>query len=155
MAAEKYKPDNIKVLLVAEAPPAADDRYFYFENVVSNDWLFLGVSEVMLGQRPSRCNKAENLESLCEKGIFLIDLKPDPVDDSPLQLYVSDLIDRCLSLNPERIILIKATVFDIAYTVLKEAGLPVVDKRVYFPSTGQQGNFRKQFKEALAINEIV
>lgn len=55
----------------------------------------------------------------------------------------------CKALAPERIILIKATVYDAAYRPLRVAGLPVIDKRVFFPSTGRQEDFRRQFGEAL------
>jgi hypothetical protein len=130
-AAEKYKPENIRVLLVAEAPPAAEDRYFYFEDVPSNDWLFLGVAEVMLGRMPARSEKPMALAKFREMGVFLIDLKLDPVDGSPLKSYVPDLVVRCRDVNPERIILIKATVFDAASSALQAARLPVVNRRVY------------------------
>ncbi len=151
-AAEKYKPDKVRVLLVAEAPPAADDRYFYFEDVASHDWLFKGVVEVLLGRKPARSEKRACLRKLQEMGIFLIDLKLDPVDASPLQACVPDLLARCWALAPERIILIKATVFDAAYAPLRCAGLPVVNKRIYFPSSGRQGEFRRQFAEALKVD---
>ena len=148
-AAEKYKPDRVGVLLVAEAPPAADDRYFYFEDVASHDWLFLGVAEVLLGRKPARWEKPATLKALQGMGLFLIDLKLDPVDGSPLQQCVPDLMTRCRALEPERIILIKATVFDAAFGTLRAAGLPVINQRVHFPSTGQQGVFREQFARAL------
>ena len=38
--AERYKPAEIDLLLVAEAPPGALDRYFYFEDVREQDGLF-------------------------------------------------------------------------------------------------------------------
>jgi hypothetical protein len=34
-AARKYKPANIKTLLVAEAPPSSTERYFYFEGLLT------------------------------------------------------------------------------------------------------------------------
>lgn len=37
-AASKYRPTKVKVLLVAEAPPGAINRYFYFEDVKEHDW---------------------------------------------------------------------------------------------------------------------
>jgi hypothetical protein len=148
-AAERYRPKAIKVLLVAEAPPNAADRYFYFENVTSHDWLFRGVSEVLLGRVPDRNSKATALAQLRDQGLFLIDLKPTPVDDTDLTRYVPELVARCKALAPERIILIKATVYDAAYRPLRVAGLPVIDKRVFFPSTGRQEDFRRQFGEAL------
>lgn len=41
-AREKYKPTNIKLLFIAEAPPEQTERFFYYEKVKDNDWLFLG-----------------------------------------------------------------------------------------------------------------
>jgi hypothetical protein len=148
-AAEKYRPDDVRVLLVAEAPPANDERYFYFEDVASNDWLFLGVAEVVFGHKPGRVDKAASLARLQGMGFFLIDLKLDPADDAPLQSFVPGLLARCRALAPERIILIKATVFDVAFQPLRSAGHPVVNQRVYFPSTGRQPEFREQFAAAL------
>src|SRR5205085_734267 len=36
-AARKYQPASVELLLVAEAPPSAFDRYFYFEDVATQD----------------------------------------------------------------------------------------------------------------------
>jgi hypothetical protein len=152
-AAEKYKPERIRLLLVAEAPPSTSHRYFYFDQVTSHDFLFLSIAEVLLGRKPARTEKADGLTKLRELGTFLIDLKLDPVDGSPLRFCVPDLISRCQALNPERIILIKATVFDAAYQALALAGLPVVNKRIYFPSHHWQTRFFEQFTEALESQE--
>src|SRR5690606_13965994 len=46
-AREKYKPAKIDLLLVAEAAPDSLDRFFYYEDVKSEDFLFLGVVEVL------------------------------------------------------------------------------------------------------------
>lgn len=148
-AAEKYRPAAIKTLLVAEAPPSADDRYFYFEEVKSHDWLFRGVAQVVLGRERGGLPKGRCLLRFQEMGLFLIDLKLDPLDGTPLNAYVPDLVLRCRALSPERIVLIKATVFDVAFDDLAAAGLPVVNQRVYFPSSGQQTRFLQQFAQAL------
>jgi hypothetical protein len=39
-AARRYRPEKVDLLLVAEAPPSALDRYFYFEDVSEQDSLF-------------------------------------------------------------------------------------------------------------------
>jgi hypothetical protein len=39
-AAARYRPKAVRLLLVAEAPPSALDRYFYFEDVPEQDSLF-------------------------------------------------------------------------------------------------------------------
>ena len=149
VAARKFQPGKVRLLLVAEAPPRADDRYFYFEDVASHDWLFRGVVEVLFGQKPSRTDKPILLSRLKNSGVFLIDLKLDPVDGSPLNGHVPGLVSRCQRLRPKYIVLIKASVYDAAYHVLRDFGLPVIDKRIPFPSTGQQGRFHRQFGAAV------
>ena len=138
-AAARYQPAQIAVLLVAQAPPNDLGRYFYFEEVTEHDWLFRGVVRAVLEVEPSRAEKRRQLAELKRVGVFLIDLKPDPVeDDSDLAAYVPALVDRCRALKPTRIILIKTDVYDAAYAALAAAGLPVVNERVPFPSSGQQ-----------------
>ena len=148
-AAEKYRPAAVRLLLIAEAPPSAEERYFYFPDVQQHDWLFRGVSQALTGEAPTRAGKEKVLTELKRMGVFLIDLKLDPIDGSPLEQYVPGLVSRCKALAPVAIILIKASVFDAAYHALKATGLPVIDKRIPFPSSGQQGNFRRLFAEAL------
>lgn len=149
-AAERYRPDQVRLLLVAQAPPAADDRYFYFPDVASHDALFRSVARAILNTEPTRSNKASVLTELRDRGVFLIDLKPDPVDGSPLAPYVPGLLARIAELAPERIILIKTDVFDAAYPALAAAGLPVSKMRIPFPSSGRQKEFAVAFGRALA-----
>jgi hypothetical protein len=148
-AAAKYRPRNVELLLVAEAPPAALDRYFYFEEVREHDSLFRYVAKATLGADPTRDNKAELLARLRDRGVFLIDLKLDPVDGSALSDHVAELIRRVEEIGPSKIVLIKAGVFDAAYRPLAEAGFPVVDERVPFPGSGQQRRFEEAFGRAL------
>lgn len=150
-AAQRYRPEKVRLLLVAQAPPSAVDRYFYFTDVRSQDSLFRSVVRAILpGAAPTRDNKASLLAQLRDRGVFLIDLKPDPVDGADLSPYVPTLQDRIAELAPERIILIKADVFDTAYPALSAAGLPVSTVRVPFPSYGQQTAFHAAFGRALA-----
>lgn len=123
-AAAPYKPAEIDLLLVAEAPPKALDRYFYFEDVPTQDSLFRYACRVLLGREPTRAGKRELLEQLRDKGVFLIDPKETPMDGTPLAKDVPSLIERCRALKPRRIVLIKATVYDAAYRALADAGLP-------------------------------
>ena len=44
----RYKPKEIKFLFVAEAPPKEfSGRFFYFENVLDGDSLFLEIMKVL------------------------------------------------------------------------------------------------------------
>jgi hypothetical protein len=149
-AALKYKPPGVKILLVAEAPPASLERYFYFENVQAHDALFRYVARGVLGTEPTRANKPEFLAKLRDAGVFLIDVSPDPIaPQMALGQFVPDLVERAKALRPEKVILIKATVYDAAFAALRKAGLPVVGQRIPFPSSGQQRRFELAFKQAL------
>lgn len=160
VAAKQYQPSRVRLLLVAQASPDADDRYFYFVDVAQHDyfvdvaqhdWLFRAVARAILPHvEPTRTNKASLLAQLRDRGIFLIDLKPDPVDGSDLSPYVPALLDRIAELEPERIILIKADVFGVAYPALAAVGLPVSQMRIPFPSSRRQKEFAVTFRRALA-----
>lgn len=152
-AAARYKPDRIRILLVAEAPPADLSRYFYFEDVGTHDSLFRYVFRTVTNRQPVRESKAKDLAELKAAGVFLIDLKETPVDGSPLTGYVPSLVERCTALAGERIILIKVSVFDAAFEALKAAGLPVVDGRIPFPGSSQQLRFVAAFEAALGIRK--
>lgn len=151
-AALRYRPDRVRLLLVAEAPPCASDRYFYFDQVHTRDDLFRYIWLGHMGEDAgSRAKKPRQLQSLCDAGVFLIDLYEDMVSKPKvkfLETHVSSLVDRCAKLSPQRIILIKATVHDAAYAPLQAAGLPVSPHRIPFPGSGQQQNFLRQFQPA-------
>lgn len=42
------------------------------------------------------------MAQLQQQGTFLIDLKPDPVENTPLNSYVPELVHRVSGLSPER-----------------------------------------------------
>src|SRR4051794_36679216 len=51
-AREKYRPNPIKVLFIAEAPPQfSASRFFYFEDVRRGDTLFLEMMKVLYPNR--------------------------------------------------------------------------------------------------------
>jgi hypothetical protein len=109
------------------------------------------VAWALLGRKPTRAEKVDALRRLQEMGVFLIDTRLDPDDGSPLDPHVAGLIGRCRLLRPEHVVLIATPVYDAAYERLEAAGIPVVDRRIAFPSTGRQRDFRRQFLEALGM----
>jgi hypothetical protein len=149
-AAEKYRPDHIRLLLVAEAPPNDESRYFFFEDVKEQDSLFRYVARGVLGIEPTREDKAWLLSKLQEKGVWLVDVSPQPVHArAELSVHVPELVRRCEELEPDAIVLIKASVFDATYSRLSKAGLPVVNERIPFPGSGRQREFERAFARAL------
>jgi hypothetical protein len=153
-AARQFRPDRIDLLLVAEAPPCSSDRYFYFKNVAAHDSLFRYVTRAILGVEPNRENKPQILSTLRDRGVFLIDVREDPVDGSPIGDSIPMLIRRIKRLQPARIILIKINVYDAAYSDLAAAGLPVIDERIPFPGSGQQRRFEEAFARALRAEAV-
>lgn len=79
-AAECYRPDQVRLLLVAHAPPESLERYFYFEDVREKDNLFRYVIKGLSGSMPERAEKRTWLARLREDGVFLIDLMEGPYD---------------------------------------------------------------------------
>lgn len=149
-AAGKYRPDSVRLLLIAEAPPSDLDRYFYFEDVGKHDSLFRYVVQTVLREPPSRAAKSAQLARLSNAGVFLIDLKTEPkVADEPLDAHVPDLVARATALTPNHVITIKANVCDLCQGPLRAAGLDVSDERVPFPGSGQQRRFIEGVTRAL------
>ncbi len=157
-SAERFRPDRIKTLFVAEAPPESEDRYFYFPWSHSNDWLWLGMMKAIYPGEfgptaQERLCKEAWLERFREDGFFLIDLSEIPI---PLKSTTSQRLKilreaepnafaRIDELAPERIILVKKTVFDVLAEPLKSSG-HLFDQTVPlpFPGSGQQSVFHER-----------
>ncbi len=156
-----YKPLNIKYLLVGEAPPESLDRFFYFSNVKTSDWLFLGVMQALyplkkeeyLSKKRDSILKEKMLKKFQEDNFYLVDLLDYPLSfySDNLKETTKDLVEKIKELANEstQIILIKANVYDTAYQVLSTKGFNVIDKRIDFPASGGQLKFQKKFREAL------
>jgi phage terminase large subunit-like protein len=150
-AARRWQPDPVDLLLVDEAPPSALDRYFYFEDVTTQDSLFRYVVAGVLGVRPTR-DKAPLLAELREAGVFLVDACADPFHHrrEALTACLPDLVARVEGLRPRRVVLVGAALYDLAFTPLRAAGAPVVDARLPYPGSGQQRRFAEGFAAVLA-----
>ena len=99
----RYKPAAIKVLFIAEAPPALRfNRLFYFERLRNGDTLFLEMMKTLYGPAVGftenrflpgssalqiRNRKPELLARFMRDGYFLIDASEEPMPDeaSPSQ----------------------------------------------------------------------
>ena len=175
-ARERYKPTQLTVLFIAEAPPSNSARYFYFDDVPDQDGLFVDLLKAVYGddfkpyvgnRRPAE--KRNWLTRLQEDGYWLLDCSEQPLDGAAaggtsrvrsLEAR-SDLVERLRELLGEGyvsdetpVILIKATVYDAFFGRLAALGYNVIDKRIPFPGSGQQARFRKLFGEALGIARV-
>jgi len=149
-AASRYRPNRVRLLVIAASPPADTTRWFYFEDDTPADDLFEEVVRVMFEEERGTQRKEPFLRELRRRGVFMMDLKPDaPRHGEPLAPYVAPLLLNIGPLAPEAIVLIEGDVYDAAYREMKKAGLPVVDVRVPSPSSGHEIEFRRQFRVAL------
>lgn len=159
----KYKPNKVKYLLIAEAPPKENDRFFYYENVPKHDHLFLAIAAALYPQQKKEylCKKRDSrikesiLQNLKADGFYLLDLSKQPKSssrDKKLSQHLPSLKERIEEVaNKETyIILIKTSIYDIAFPFLQKTGLKnVVDIRIPFPSSGHQKRFNQKFCDAL------
>jgi len=159
-AAARFRPGRVRLLLVAEAPPCDTSRYFYFDDVKNHDWLYVYVCRGLFGEveiADLRARKGEYLHALCDNGVFMIDVAPDGMSSPKLKQLkplVPDLVSRCGAIKPESIVLIKSSVYDVAFEALRDSGLPVIDERMPFPASGQQPAFLRAFADALAETKL-
>ncbi|TCK85553.1 hypothetical protein [Albibacterium bauzanense] len=170
----KYKPDIIKVLLIAEAPPKSDsDRFFYFENVPEQDSLFLETMKVLypieisqLTTKEIRSNKRKFLLNFKQSGFYLIDSLERPFDvkyssNQKVRLIERDqpnLLSKINSIIDEntKVILISATVFKADFQYLKQNNINVINKELIdFPGSGNQIKFREKMNIILTDYNIV
>ena len=161
LARNKYKPSKIRTLLLAESPPENLERYFYFEDVKTQDALFLEIMGVLYpdlktrylrsGRKPDL--KEELLTQFRDDGYWLMDVSEVPytVLQNDYESCLPDLLQRLRKHADEQtpIILIKANVYDLCYSFLASHGYKVVNERLPFPGSGQQRIFREKFAKLI------
>ncbi len=145
--AKNYKPDNIKVLFVAESPPplkkGEKPRYFYFKENKGPDLLFSSVVKAVydIDYKKNPELKAKLMKKLREDGYFLVDVCEYPLrknDDrnAHIRKNLPDLIERLRDLRNDKmkIVLIKNNVFDILNGRLTKLAFNVLNRRrIGFP----------------------
>jgi hypothetical protein len=152
----EYHPDDIKLVIVAESPPASG-KYFYDPTGSPKEWLFAAIM-LQLGISPA--TKEIGLHELKQRGWILVDATYTQVDKLAKeathdrdQVIVRDyplLLDDLSILSPDRsvpVVLIKANVCRILEPLLTGNGFQVLNngKAIYFPSHGNQTKFKSQF----------
>ncbi|MCH8942969.1 MAG: hypothetical protein IIA48_11100 [Bacteroidetes bacterium] len=161
----KYKPEKIKYLFVAEAPPKEDsDRFFYFENVLTADSLFLETMKVLYPKdytvaKVVRLQKKKFLEKFKEDEFYLIDSTDQPMENNS-QSYKKNKIKEALPSLKEKIknlvnektkiILISKPVYDVCFTPLINEGFNIVNTgMIDFPGSSGQEKFKEKLQKLL------
>ncbi|GAB4093697.1 hypothetical protein [Flaviaesturariibacter terrae] len=160
-ARHRYRPAQLRSILLAEAPPENLERFFYYEDVKRQDSLFLEIMGVLYprqkeaylkAKRPAE-GKTELLRRFQGDGFWLWNFYPLPASlttdpDAVLLQRLFAQLRRYASFETH-IILIKASVYDTCYGPLTDAGYRVAPERLPYPGSGQQGVFREGFRRAL------
>jgi hypothetical protein len=149
----KFTPQSVKLVIVAESPPASG-KYFYNPAGAVSEPLFAALM-LQLGFTPT--SKESGLREFQKKGWVLVDATYEPVNalDDPdadrviirdYHLLRDDLAAMLLDkLIP--IVLVKKNVCQLLEPKLTDDGFRVLNKGslVPFPSTGRQKDFHKKF----------
>ncbi len=158
----RYEPVSIKLVVVAESPPASG-KYFYDPEGSIKEPLFTALMQ-QFGYEPS--TKEQGLQALQRDGRVLVDATYQPVNklipadrDEVIEKDYFRLRLDLERLNSDRsapLILIKANVCRILEPKLKEDHFNVLNRgsRDYFPSNGQQTRFHQQFGAILKSARI-
>jgi hypothetical protein len=159
-ASKKYRPNKIKVLFIAESPPAYKDKskmsYFYFENNPGGDILFATLIKAIYGEnyRKNENLKRDLLERLKKNGYFLKDAVTKPINtdkkgrkrtDKERETIIEEernkllkelkiMFKRGFITSDTKLILIKETVYNKLREFLDSKGFNVINRKyIGFP----------------------
>jgi hypothetical protein len=173
----RYKPATVRVLFIAEAPPAFRfNRLFYFEDLRDGDTLFLEMMKTLYGSEVGftengfspgssaegiRGRKSELLARFMSEGYFLIDASEEPMPDGAASLQklallrasVPRLIVRLKEFGVDKdtpIVLIGAVTYSACAQSLMKMGFNVINEAMIdHPARGGQVRFRQKLRLTL------
>jgi hypothetical protein len=148
----KFEPPCVKLVIVAESPPVSG-KYFYNPEGTVSESLF---AALMLQLRFAPTTKENGLREFQKRGWVLVDATYEPVNipgkdrDRVISRDFHLLRDDLAAMLPDRstpIVLVKANVCRLLERRLTDDGFNVLNRGlvVYFPSTGRQKDFQRQF----------
>ena len=173
----RYKPATVRILFIAEAPPAFRfNRLFYFEDLQDGDTLFLEMMKTLYGSAVGftengfspgssaqriRSRKSELLARFMREGYFLIDASEEPMPDRAsssqklalLRASVPRLIVRLKEFAVDKntpIVLIGGVTYSACAQSLMNLGFNVINEAMIdHPARGGQVRFRQKLRLTL------
>lgn len=176
-AARRYRPDPLRLLFIAEAPPAFRvNRLFYFTGLTNGDTLFLEMMKVLYpaeagysgdaflpgcSVKQLRHRKPDLLRMFQHDGYQLIDAHPRPMPDGANAAEKTALmrstfpalrskVRRLVGKRSVPIIVIGGITYSVCSKPLRLDGRRVVnDTMIHHPARGGQKLFRARLREVL------
>jgi len=170
---QKYRPEHIKLLLIAESPPSAPDvqssrQFYYCDRVRKDDRLFTNTMRALypeaaaLSEPALEADKETWLRRFQVDGYYMIEALEESQAHEVTKVQRQELIAAALPRLIERvkelaeadtmIILIKSNVFEVAAEPLRQAGFKVLNRElVDYPGHFNQRAYREKLA-ALAKN---
>jgi hypothetical protein len=177
-AARRYLPDQVRILFIAEAPPAFKvNRLFYFTGLTEGDTLFLEMMKVLYpaetgyrnntfqpgsSVRLMRNRKPELLQRFQSDGYHLIDAYEHPMPDDADTATKTNLMRSTLPALQSKvrrlvreqsvpIILIGGVTYSVCAEALRLDGKHVANSAmINHPARGGQKLFRAKLKAVLS-----
>lgn len=168
-AQDKYRPENVEVLIIAEAPPA-DERYFYYEDVSSHDHLFINTIRAIYSEYEKvrtneiREQKTMLLKRFKQDKFFVIDAVEQRIPSKTKELTRINLIrdnekylkERISKLNGNFIcFIVKKSVYAGLSNEFKSSLVLPYNTYLPFPSNGHQKTYRDRLKMALRSEKFI
>lgn len=167
----QYRPENIKVLFIAESPPPAasvpSSRHFYrAEKPRNDDRLFTNTVKALYPETASLTEKELEaykkiwLQKFSHDGYFMIEALesslPHEITKKERQALIRNALPRLLERVDKivdkhtKIILIKSNVFEVAAQPLRAAGFTVLNTELLdYPGHFNQKAYREKLAKLL------
>jgi hypothetical protein len=166
---QKYRPEHIKVLLIAESPPPSREvqssRQFYWsERVRREDRLFVNTIRALypetaeVAEAELEAHKAAWLRRFADDGWYMTEALEQsqahevtkPERQERIREALPRLVERvrALAAAETKLLLIKSNVYEVAAGPLREAGFTVLNEGLLdYPGRFNQRAFREKLKK--------
>jgi len=166
-ASEKFLPDKIRVLFIAESPPANES--FFFFKFAKQEILLTTLTTAVFGDGNCFTKddiKNDFLKKLKGQGYFLIDAVEYPINNikgknrepiireesENLLVRLNELKQRNKIDSLTKIILIKVSVFNVLHKLLKEKGYNVLNNaKIDFPKYYNDRDVIREIRRLLKL----
>jgi hypothetical protein len=168
----QFKPEHIKLLLIAESPPPAPEvqssrQFYYTDRIRKDDRLFINTIRALYPEAATmreaelEQGKAAWLRRFQADGFYMIEALQESqeheVTKERRQMRIRDAVPKLIErvrviVQPDtKIILIKSNVYDVACEPLRQAGFNVLNTGIVdYPGRFNQRSYREKLAKLVA-----